>query len=324
MLYPQNVAVPQLVTDGRHFIWGVDNTGAEPQVTNCNSKAWFVSPATGAVGGNGETPLSAFSTMQEAVDNSLMTSYDVIYVLDSLSETVVTPDYTEAPSYISIIGVGPSGYSPSWESGAAASPCLDMRAVGWRVSGFRFLAPTTEACIQLRHTDTGANDIAIRTQISDNLFDGLTTGRYGIATHGCYDVWIVNNVFQLFHNAVAGGAIAVWLQTSPLAIPYRQHINGNVFWDNDNHVICPMNGSEVVGNRFQQNGYAYAATQVLQTSVGGNPGDDNIVTENIFEGDYSIAGGFTAGAADYWMGNRSDDVAEAEVTADGWTVARPA
>lgn len=272
---------------------------------------------------DGVDPMEPKATVQSAVDSALLESYSTIVVSGSVTESVVTPDYATGPNYVTILGVGPSRYSPSWQSDDAALPCLDMRAVGWRVSGFRFYGPTTEACIQLRHTDTGANDIAIRTIIDNCYFDGLTTGRYGIWSHGCYDVWIAYCTFALFNNALAGGAIPLYAAVTPLAIPYRNHIVGCLFYDSENGAIFPCNGSYWYDNIFQPTGYAYAMTQVLNTSVAGNPGDDNVVTRNTFPGDYSIVGGYNPGAADAWLGNWADDTAEAEVGDNGITIARP-
>ena len=274
---------------------------------------------------DGTDPEHPKATIQGAINSTILSPGSIIRVAMGLyTESVVTPDYVTGPNYITIEGVGSGIYSPAWQSAAVNTPCLDLRAIGWRIRGFRFYAPTQAACIELRHTDSNANDIAIRTVIENCLFDGLTTGRYGIVTHGCYDVWIVNNVFQLFHNAVAGGAVPLFVGATPLAIPYRNHVIGNWFWDNDNGAIFPCNGSEIKGNIFQKNGYAYAMAQVLNTSVAGNPGNRNMVCGNQFEGDYSIAGGFNPGAADYWSGNISDDVAAAQVGDNGLTIARPA
>jgi len=271
---------------------------------------------------DGTNPEQPLATVQAAVSSSLLTDYSIIVVNGTVEESVVTPDYVTGPSYVSIIGAGPTGYSPSWQSDAADEPALDMRAVGWMVQGFRFLGQTAAACIELRHTDSGADDIAIRTVIQNCLFDGLTTGQYGIWSHGCYDVWIIDCVFQLWNN-VANDACGLFAGTTPLAIPYRNHIIGCVFWDNDNHAIFPCNGCEFVGNRFQQVGYAYTAVQSLNTTVGGNPGDDNLVTQNVMTGDYSVAGGYSGGAADIWIGNMCDDVAEAEVGDNGFSILAP-
>ena len=272
---------------------------------------------------DGTDPNYPKETVQSAIDSALLTDYSEIRVSGSVSEDVVGPDYVTGPSYVWLRGIGNSMYSPAWIGDDAATTSLDLRAIGWRVSGFRFYGKTTAACIELRHVDSGANDIAIRTVIDHNLFDGLTTGRYGIWSHGCYDVWIVENVFQLWHNAVAGGAIPLWANTTPVAIPCRNHVIGNMFWDSDNGAVFPCNGSEFHDNMFQPVGSAYSMTQVLNTSVAGNPGDDNVLWGNVFPGDYSIAGGYNPGAADTWIGNMAEDVAEAEVGDNGWTIARP-
>lgn len=323
MFQPENVSVPMLGRPEREHIWGIPFTGAEPKYTNTAGQIWFVDPVNGNDDADGETPDKAFETLQAAVDNDRLDDYDVIYVLGALTESVVTPAYTDVASYVSIIGVGNGRYSPSWASAAATDPCLDLRCVGWRVSGFRFLGPTTDFCIELRHTDTGANDIAIRTVIEGNYFDGLSVGLGAIETHGAYDVWIKNNTFSLFNNG-ANTAACIVTGTTPLAIPYRNHVCGNMFYDNDNAVDMAANGSFFYDNLFQKVGYTYSSIVVLRTSQGANPGDDNVVTRNHFGGDYSNTGGYTAGAADDWVGNIAEDVAEAEVSDAGLTIARPA
>lgn len=271
----------------------------------------------------GWSPEYPFATIQHAVDTVSTGDWIVVASIDSSGESVVTPDYTEDANYVRLIGV-PNGsrYAPYWTSDTATDSCLDLRGIGWHISGFRFGAPTAAACIELRHTDSGANDIAIRTIIEGNYFDGLTVGLCGIESHGCYDVWIVDNWFSLFHNA-GGSATALWTGTTPLAIPYRNHIIGNRFMDNDNHIDFQMNGGSITDNIVQKTGYAYTATVVVRTTLPGNPGDDNIVSRNVFEGDYSNVGGYIAGAADFWTGNISDDTAEAEVGDNAITLTRP-
>lgn len=323
------------VTLGRPAIWGFPGTGAEPSLCGGDNQVFYVDSghANANDGNEGTDPLYPVGTIQELVDRSTGASaivapalrpYDTVYVSGEVAEDVQTGDYTVMPGYVSIIGIGNGQYSPAWVGDDAATPSLDLRCVGWRVSGFRFYGKTDAECVVLRHTDTGADDIAIRTIIDQCLFDGLTTGIYGVVSHGCYDCWFANNTFQLWHNAVAGGAVPLYVGTTPLAIPYRNHITNNIFWDSDNGAIFPMNGGEVVGNMFQPVGYTYAMTQVLNTSIVANPGDDNVVHGNTFPGDYSIAGGYRPGAADEWLGNWASDTAEAEVGDNGITIARPA
>lgn len=312
---------------GRDHIWGFRGTGSEPMVTNGDINVFYVDPGHANANDNNEglDPLYPFATLAGCLANTVnpVSDYDVIYVNGSLTESVVTADYATGPNYVTLIGTGNSRYSPSWDSGAADAPCLDLRALGWRISGFRFLAPTAESCIVLRHTDTNANDIAIRTVIDNCYFDGLTVGLRGIESHGCYDVWIVNNTFSLFHNA-GGTAICMEVTTTPLAIPYRNHVVGNKFYDCDNGMVWESNGSFFYDNMVQPVGYAYSMTDVFQTSTVANPGDDNVVWGNTFPGDYSIAGGYRSGAADVWLGNWANDIAEGEVADNGITILPPA
>ena len=285
----------------------------------------YVDANTGDDDGAGYSPDEPFATIGAAVGSSLLTSGSVIYVAPGLySESVVTKDYVLGANYVSIIGAGNSRWAVQWESGAAASPCLDVRAIGWSVERMKFYGPVTEASIQLRYGDTNANDLASRTNIRNCQFDGLTVGRYGIVTHGASDVWIEGNTFSLFHNAVGGGAIPMLVDPTPVAIPYRNYIRGNHFSDSDNGAVWSSNGCFWEGNVFQPVGYTYAMTLILQTSTAADPGDDNTVKGNYFPGDYSITGGYRPGAADMWFGNMADDVLEGEVSDCGITLTRPA
>lgn len=328
------VPTPLGLQEQREPIWGFFGTGREGRAVKFDQQIFYVDSghASANDANEGLDPEYPLATIQELVDRATGTStivepalrdYDKVYVSGTVAEDVQTGDYTQMPSYISIIGVGPSRYSPAWEGSDAATPSLDLRCVGWRISGFRFYGKTTAACIVLRHTDTGANDIAIRTVIDNCYFDGLTTGLTGIESHGCYDVWVENCTFALWNN-VANSAVGMRVTTTPLAIPYRNHIKGCMFYDSDNGAIWPMNGGYVYGCTFQQTGYAYTMVQCLNTSLVANPGDDNMVYNCWFGGDFSLAGGYRGGAADTWFGCFSDDLAEAEVdAATGIVIGRP-
>ena len=322
MILPGNVMVPQLGRPEREHIWGIPFTGAEPKFTHNAGNIWFVDRTLGHDEADGETPDKAFKTMQAAVDNDRLANNDVIYALTDLTESVVTPNWADTARWVSIIGVGNGYYSPAWRSAAAAEPALDMRARGWRVSGFKFPAPTAAFSIEIRYADVDAGAVALHTIIERNFFNGDTVGLGGVNTHGCYDVVIANNIFHLFHNA-GGTACALYTGVCPIAIPMRNQVVGNLFYENDNHMDFPCNNSFIMDNVFQKVGFTYTATVVLRTLRDG-AGDDNVVTRNHFQGDYSIAGGYIPGPADDWTGNVAEDVAEVEVADNGFTVARPA
>ncbi len=326
------VITPLGFQEERPPIMGFKGTGRENRIVTGDLRVFYVDSghANANDSNEGLDPDYPLATIQELVDRAtgtstnppVMQNYDVIYVSGSVAEDVQTGNYTEMPSYISIIGAGPTRYSPAWEGSDADTPSLDLRCVGWRISGFRFYGKTGAPAVVLRHTDTGANDIAIRTQIDNCYFDGLTTGLYGLETHGCYDVKIEDCTFSLWNN-VANTATGFKLLTAPLALPYRQHLVNCQFYDNDNGMDVPQNGSFVRNSSFQKTGYAYASVLVCQTNTVAAGGDDNMLFGNNFEGDFSIAGGFRFGPASYPMSNFSDDVAEAEVGAEGLVIAVP-
>lgn len=246
----------------------------------------------------------------------------VIYVAEgNYTESVITPTATVGPNFVSLVGLGGTR-SPYWVSAAATDPCLDIRAQGWRVTGFRFGAPTTDACIVLQNQAPTAACLAHGAVIEGNEFDGLATGLYGIFQHGATDVQIINNKFSRFNNA--GNTATGLVADGVVALPTRNVVAGNHFMDGDNHMVFPGNGNIVQGNIFQQVGVTYTAIQILNTSTGANPGDHNIVVGNVLAGDYSIVGGYRGGAADIWIGNLTNDVAEAETADNGFTILPPA
>ncbi len=146
---------------------------------------------------------------------------------------------------------------------------------------------------------------------------------FGIVSHGAYDVWIIDNVFEGLQDG-QGTATAIYTGTTPLAIPYRNHIIGNIFFNNDNNIDFQCNGSRIMQNIVQATSVDVTATVNVRTTLPGNPGDDNIVSDNIFEGDYSNTGGYIAGTHDMWVGNICSDTAETEVGDNGFSVAIPA
>jgi len=312
-------------------VLGIAGTSEEAKAVRGDTQIFYVDSGHTLANDNnyGTDPEAPLATIQGLIDRTvtgttypLLQSYDTIYVSGTVAEDVETGDYTQMPSYVNIIGAGDGRYSPAWEGSDASTASLDLRCVGWRIENFRFYGKTGAAAVVLRHTDTGANDIAIRSVFKNCYFDGLTTGLYGIESHGCYDVWVENCTFALWNN-VGNTAAGMQVTTTPLAIPYRNYITGCLFHDSDNGAIWPCNGSFWWNNMFQSVGYAYSNVQVLNTSLVANPGDDNVVWNNAFTGDYSIAGGYRGGAADEWMGNWCTDVAEAEVSAGGIGFARP-
>ena len=274
---------------------------------------------------DGTDPNSPKLTIQSAVSSGILTtgSYIVVFSGD-YSETVVTGQYGTAPGYVNLIGVASGNRkAPYWASPAAASPCLDLRTPGWRVSGIRFAAHTAAFAVYIRCTVPNANDIAINTLIEDCQFYGQSTGLGGIAFHGApYEVEIKHCRFEFFHNA---GMTATAIADTDVswASAYRTLIEDCQFLENDRHINLASNVSIIRNCIFHNDGtYAPNITVDLRDGTIGH----NIVTGCVLPGDYSNAGGYydTAAGAGFWGGNFTNDLAEAEVSDGGVTIAPPA
>jgi len=90
-------------------------------------------------------------------------------------------------------------------------------------------------------------------------------------------------------------------------------------------VAAGWNASIIRGNVFAQATGDLAATTTYINLGTGSLGY-NVVTGNVFGGDYSNAGGYTAetNGLDNWVGNVAADVLAATVADNGFTVAEPA
>jgi len=289
----------------------------------------YVDPShSGAVAaGDGTDPEHPLSTLQAAVNNlstwdqaGLNVDFSTIVVSGSLTESVQITDYTTNASYCTVMGVGPSNFAPTWDSGSATDPCFVMGAVGWRVTGFRFYVPATDAAIIVPCTQApwGANAIGIRSVIDNCYFDGsVNTGQDGIDLHGApYNVVIADNVFAFVDSGIVS-------TNTGYADAYRAYIAGNWFHESTEGLDASLNVSAVVNNIFSVDGVT-AMTSVLDLRTGTQ--GENIVCGNYFgDADYSNAGGFYANAGNPggWAGNVSQDTAEAEVGDNGWTIAVP-
>jgi hypothetical protein len=121
---------------------------------------------------DGTDPEHPLKTIQAAVNK--VSDYDWIVVrsINALGESVVTKDFVSGANYVKLIGSGVSKYAITWKPATQTYICLDLRAVGWEISGFTFdlYGHINGVGIEIRHTDTGANDIAIRTIIENCRF----------------------------------------------------------------------------------------------------------------------------------------------------------
>lgn len=324
---------------GSEDVWGFQGTGSEPRLVKGDINIFYVDSghALANDSNDGIDPDAPLATIQGIINRTIalnagtgtrqpvLGNYDVIFVSGPVTEAVTITDYTTMASYVSLIGVGPSDFSPTWDSGAAASPCMVAGAVGWRISGFRFYVPSAAAAIVVPSTQApyGANAIGIRTIIDNNYFDGsVNTGLYGIDLHGApYNVEIYDNKFAFLNSGASFGIVST---NTGLADAYRARIENNWFHESDGGIDASLNVSLIRNNVFQTGGVTTMA-MVIDLRLGTQ--GENMVVGNAFgDADYSQPGGFWANAANpgSWAGNTSEDTAEAEVGDNAWTIAPPA
>lgn len=267
---------------------------------------------------------TALKTMDSAFDK--VKSGDEIYFVGKVREQLTSPagvfdvkiigcgnrprhadDHTES--------AGKRGSSgATWTapaSGSTANALLKVQQQGWRVYGITWqLSGSATSCIELIKTDDSGDDERDGGHFEAiyNKFQGdiSTPAGIGIALKGGMGfIGLYNNLIMGFVEGVgvtgATGGQQGW----------HEYI-GNRFDHCSEGVDVALYHSLVKGNYF----YAGATVGMDLGS-----GADNIVTENVFNGDYDLN---VPGTSDNWFNNYSLDTASGEVDADGKTSAVPA
>lgn len=269
---------------------------------------WFVDTLRGS-NGDGSDWDNAFTTMTAALRQ--VHSNDVIHAVGNIREQCVGPQgvfdvcvlgYGNTPRNSDDFGAGfQSRTSTTWRGPAspvAATPLMEVRHQGWLFENILFNAPTDAAAIKLVRNAlaTTNEDDASHAAIQKCRFVG---GQNGIEdAGGCYNVLVEDSEF---FNITDGTGRAIWCSSTAVANPLFWKVFGNLFLDNDNHIVAAaskwMIGKHGHGNVFSS---ANVTAKILLT--GGIAG--NIITGNFLGGTYSNVGGYTgAGAGDEWMGN---------------------
>lgn len=325
------------VETGQEPIWGVRGTGIEARAATEDLTLFYVDSGHANADDNnlGTDPIYPLATIQELIDRETgasptepeLQNGSIIYVSGDVSESIVTPTVGSMPEDIQLIGVG-SRFRPTWDSGAAASPCLDLRIPGWTVDGFEFECPTQSAGIIVREHAPLATDSAYKTTIQNCTFDGLWGGRYGIEFAGApHRVCIYNNWFIEMHQG-NNAAFCIYVTSSTWTNPYQCEIIGNHFKDSDNYVgslgsVRGFNVSYFIDNVFEQGVLLIPA---IYLDLRGGSRGLNVVTRNFMGGAYTNAGGYWAHAAtpnSCWVGNIAEPT-PATVADNGLTVQVPA
>lgn len=283
--------------------FGIPITGASSGRTGGGSlfgTTYFVDATNGSDGNRGLTISKPFKTLTKAF--TAVGAWDTILVAPGdYSGNYSTPLNATAP-FVSLIGVQATdlGFGP-WMAGTAGSPIINVRARGWRISGFEFDGVSDEASLKL--TTSGTSN-ANYTQIDNCLFTG---GKYGIDWVGAptYTKVVNNNFEDILTSAFV-------CTDSSTDVPRRCMIYGNEFKENISHIAMNPRGfkdSTIRGNVFSLDGVTRDATVLLDTRGGGG----NAIVGNYFDvtkaqyTDDAATAFIRTAATDFGAGNYCND-----------------
>jgi hypothetical protein len=282
---------------------------------------------------DGTDPENPKVTIQSAVDSPFLEAGDVIVVGPTTTSStyagISTAHQIEnvvvgntRPPFVHLMAGGVGPFQVVWDPTLSTTPCLSLKAAGWRVSGFKFHAPATSAAIKFFDSSPVALDLTQYTVIEGNYFDGAYAGKYGIEMTGSPGGTVIRNNWFLEHKQANGSAYAIFESASGNANPYECILEGNIFLENDNHVAVKYGVSLIRNNAFFL-GSLIPATVKLDLRAG--TVGLNVVTGNIFDGVYTNVGGYYGNAAhpDKWVGNIATPNA-GTVADNGFTVLPPA
>jgi hypothetical protein len=283
---------------------GIGRTGGGSMYGN----NYFVDATNGSNGNTGLSPDRAWSTLTFAF--ARLTALDaknatIFCAPGDYSGNYNTPLNGDA-AFVSLIGVQATdvGFGP-WSAGTAGNPIINVRARGWRISGFEFDGVSDEASIKLTYSGTSN---ANYTQIDNCLFTG---GKYGIDWVGAPTyTHVLSNLFEDILTS------AFTCTNSASDTPQRCRIIGNEFAENAKHMDMNSAGatrgfkaSKIIGNSFQLDGIARDATVLLDNRGGGG----TAIIGNYFDctttqyGDDSSTAFIRTSASDWGAGNSCYD-----------------
>ena len=304
---------------GQLGVRGSDNSLGVRQVSTGIVLYVDAGMATALDANDGTDPLFPKLTVQGAVSSAYLVDNSTIVVgPGTYTESVVIPG--TAPDYCTIVGSGANSFWPTITSDGAALDAISLSARGWTIKNLRVVGHTASAGILLLETDSY---FGAETVIDNVFFDGAYRGLYGLEFFGSPGMVTVQNCRFSEHRGGAGLNYAVRVTNTGRQDPYECRFLNNYFFENENCIRGSFNVTQFEGNTFAVEGVIPVVTDVLNLT--GSTQGHNIVSKNVFAGDYSIAGGYAGNVAhpDMWVGNVAEDVAEATVADNGWTIAPP-
>lgn len=274
-------------------------------------RAWFVDTAYGG-SGNGKTPSTAFSTMDEAFDS--LASGDIIYFVGKVTEQLVTPvqifDVTvvgcgNLPRHADSTPAGGNWAASQWSppsTGTAAQATVRVLQQGWRFVNILFTAIDANAAMIEIVRNAGSGDDerdASHASILGCRFAGAGIAiRSGATsfTENPHGVKVEGNTFLSNSTAL--------LVTAATAINWQ--ILNNQFLTCTNDISGAFVASKIRGN-----GMSLAPTKCINLTGGSG----NMVNGNYLAGTYADGTLYKAGTSDNWNGNYASTGVTAAVPA---------
>jgi hypothetical protein len=296
------------------------NTGWHGGVTGGLGGFLYVDPTSGGAHGDGSSWDEPLSSLTNAL--ATMKKWDTIFCAPgNYTGNYATQANADAP-FGAIIGMRQTSLGVACWAGATVSsdPILSIRARGWRVSGFEFDNPATDAGILLEKSADGSTRRPDYAEIDHCLFTG---GDSGIAQlRGSTYVHIHNCRFDGLANSTANMSGAIQMQSTSHQLPIYWLVENNIFLNNIWHINLGaswgFNASVIKGNVFSLLGQARNALVLLDIRGGaGNQVVDNYFgcTVAQYKDDSSTAF-VRANATDEGMGNMCNDgVADGDISA---------
>lgn len=289
------------------------NTGFHGGVTGGLGGFLYVDPTSGGSHGDGKSWDEPLSDLDDAL--TAMKKWDTIFCAPgNHTGNHITPLNTVAP-FCSIIGMRQTSLGLACWAAATdqALPILQVKARGWRVSGFEFDNPTTSNAVSAGIQIYNPSGNTIRgdyLEVDHCLFTGGKAGiRYRDA--GTY-AHIHDNQFDYMSGTVAGQDGAICSASSAQALGGRWLVENNIFAECVNQMniaggVRGLNSSVIKGNIFQVD--AQATTGVVLIDIRGG-GAGNLVIGNYFgctEAEYNSGSFVRTNASDEGMGNWAAD-----------------
>lgn len=275
-----------------------------PYAAYKKGRAWFVDASYGG-NGDGKSPKTAFSTMDQAFDN--LHSGDIIYATGNIREQLVTPVQVFD---VTVIGCGnqPRNADSSPDGGqyaactwrAPASPVAAQATVrvlqqGWTFYNILFgMGDVNSAGVEVvRNADAGDSERdGSHVQLIGCRFGGTGIG-VRITAAGFTENPFNGLIQGCKFNSCTYGILASSAQ------PNSWDIDNNIFQGCTNAIIAKFQATVIRRNVVM--GFTAAANSGGIDIRSG--GANNLVTGNALGGTYSKAGGYNCEANDEWYGN---------------------